>query len=98
MAIQLAIAHDLSPAYPIAIHLQSIKNSCENVEDPEMTEFKSQQMENYLVDVLDIVPEEYMSELAQYLIVCEIDLSDVIKTKLIELKQVSHVVGCYLTE
>jgi len=63
-----------------------------------MEDFRSLQMNNFLSDVLDIVPEKYMSELAQYLIVFDIELPDVFKKKLVNLKQVSHVVGCYLTE
>ena len=63
-----------------------------------MADYKTQQIEAYIGEVLEIMPSKYMSELAQYLIVCEIDLSDAIKNRLIELKQVSHVVGCYLTE
>jgi len=63
-----------------------------------MEDFRSLQMNNFLSDVLDIVPENYMSELAQYLIVFDIELPNVFKKKLVNLKQVSHVVGCYLTE
>ena len=92
------IAHDLSPAYPIAVHLKKIKSTNENISDPEMEDFRKLQMDNYLRDVLDIVPEKYMSELAQYLIVFNIELTDVFKRRMIALKQVSHVIGCYLTE
>ena len=92
------ISHDLSPAYPIAIHLQNIRNTSEAVTDADMENFRSLQMNNFLSDVLDIMPEKYMGELAQYLIVFDIELPDVFKKRLVSLKQVSHVVGCYLTE
>ena len=70
LGVQLAIAHDLSPAYPIAVHLQSIRNSNEHVGDPEMDDFRKQQINEYIAQVLSIVPAKYMSALAQYLIVC----------------------------
>ena len=51
-----------------------------------MADFRSRQIEEYIAQVLQIVPAKYMSELAQYLIVCEIELSADIRDRLIALK------------
>ena len=67
-------------------------------EEEDIEEFKKQKIEDYLVSMLQIVPEGFINEIAQYLISSGVNIPSALSSRLVICKQVSHVVGCLLSD
>ena len=48
--------------------------------------------------MLQIVPEGFINEIAQYLIANGVELPSSLSSRLVSCKQISHVVGCLLSD
>ena len=85
LGLQLALAHGVSPAHVLSILLFHLK---EGGNDYACT----------LNRAMPLIPNQFLPELAQSMIAYRLALPEPLQQKLVELKQVSHVVGSYLSE
>ena len=98
MAVELALANDVSPAFAIASQLEKLKNvDIRDGEDEEEEAMRQLRINETIERYLNRVKVEHLSELAQYLIALRVTFSDALKARLIKQKQVSYVIGCYLS-
>ena len=98
LAIELALSNKVSPAFAIATQLDKLKNmDIRDGEDEEEDRMRQDKINDTVDRYLLRVKPEHLGELAQYLIALRITFSPSLKRRLIAQKQVSYVVGCYLS-
>ena len=87
LAIELAMANDVSPAFAIASYLYTQKKQdIREGEDAEEDEMRQAHINLALERYLERIKAEHLGELAQYLIALEIDFSPSLKRQLIQMK------------
>lgn len=97
-AVELALSNDVSPAFAIATKLDKLQNQdIRDGEDEEEDQMRQAKIDDTVSRYLKRVKVEHLGELAQYLVSLRVSFSEELTEKLIQQKQVSYVVGCYLS-
>ena len=85
LAVELALANNVSPAFAIASQLDRMKNvDIREGEDEEEEAMRQMRIDECIERYLGRIKAEHLGELAQYLIALRITFSNALKHRLIQ--------------